>query len=782
VQRAVLVTLAIVSLLLGIWLCCLRGPESAPMVRLAPAQPIRGDAPPQPAAGPPPAVPLHPEPELRTDRTPRPADALAAAVEVRLIDPNGAPVTDVEVGLSVAATDSAPEFAAVAPTDATGSARFEVPGGAGRRAAAFSACSGQLETDLRAGADNLLLLRCVHRCWVEGTVVTASGHGVGGACLVLLPWHERPGHHLPATLRVGRSRADGSFRLPLAHGGRLGAQHPDYSPSALRTVRLAGSPGEPATTVSLRLVLITLQARAQGSVRDAAGRTVPDAELEFRCLEPRTGELAAAPQRSHTDPAGNFRVAHLLPGEVTWVTRARGHGTARGHFAVAAGQTADLRIELPPAAAVRGTVQDEAGRPVAGAAVHSGTAGTFASQRTTAAGDGTFLLPDLAPGPTDLTATEPPPASGPARSTRARLELRAGEVADWVAVLAAPVAGPALRGTLVDDRGERLANWRLTVVQPGREPRLGSSGADGGFAVALAGAQPAQVLVHAPDQPPASFPAAQFRLAEPAAAPHQLVVDRTAQGATVRGLVESAGGGGTAATVAVWHHGMQRSAYTEAGRDGRFRVDRVPAGTFDLFVDMPGHVGLVRHDLAIAPGADLDLGTLVLGLAAALHGTVIGPDDQPPEQLEIYVLTQDQRIAAEYAGGTYRLGRLPPGRHVLQAQGRGVATAAFPIEVGEGVELQQDLRLAAGVSRRFEVAAPETAGSFVSLAVRVPGQPQQWLAGQPRPGSGIAAFTAWMAPGSYEVVAWAAAGWSARATVVFDAAENAPLRLDLRRE
>ena len=135
---------------------------------------------------------------------------------------------------------------------------------------------------------------------------------------------------------------------------------------------------------------------------------------------------------------------------------------------------------------------------------------------------------------------------------------------------------------------------------------------------------------------------------------------------------------------------------------------------------------------------------------------------------------------AAFNGGTYRLGSIPPGRHVLQVQGRGVAGASFPIELTAATERTQDIQLLAGVARRIEVTAPAAAGPFVSLAVRVPGQAHQWWSGQARVEGAPTEFLAYMAPGTYEVLAWGAGGWQAQASIEFATGTEAPVRLELK--
>ena len=63
--------------------------------------------------------------------------------------------------------------------------------------------------------------------------------------------------------------------------------------------------------------------------------------------------------------------------------------------------------------------------------------------------------------------------------------------------------------------------------------------------------------------------------------------------------------------------------------------------------------------------------------------TILGPDGRAPEQLEIYILTANSRLTAEYTAGNYRIEGIPPGKQTLRIQGKGVVNS---ISLKEGEE------------------------------------------------------------------------------------------------
>ena len=813
-QRRLLWIVMLAVVIGSAWVWLQRGPDVVPMTALVPAQqihranrpqpaaPVSGDvraAPSAPAAS---TVRLAAEPTAPTAAPLRLEDVV---VEVTVLGAEASPQAGVAVFLHAPGGDGLLPVDVATPSGTDGVARFHVPvpvptrqgpGAAGeptampagapspgRVVAVGCALGGRtVHTVLpppSAPAEVVrLTLQIAPRCFVEGVVVDASGQTIADAELVFLPWQPRPGQDRPALQSIGRTRSDGSFRIGLAHGGQIGAVHGELSPSAMVLVQLDADAKLPPKVVPLRLVLMTMQARASGVVVDRAGHGIQGARLEFRAAEPRRGGLAAPPQQTRTDADGRFAVGNLLPGAGSWAVRASGYGGQRATFTAAAGERLDLRLVLDAAAELHGRVEDSAGTGVAGARVQAEGPDRFELDAATTAADGTFRLGGLPAGAFNFVAVEGSGAT--ARRTKTQVELRAGEVSQWTAILGDGVSGARLAGLVVDQMGQPLVGWQVTLLQDGASPRGTRTGEGGVFQVECSRTSTAQLLVHAPGLAMTAFPDLLLPAVAPDAAPLRVVVDRITAKGVLRGQVQSSSQQPLAATVSLWHHDMRRHARYEADRDGRFRIERIPAGSIDLYIDHPGFAGFAQQSVPVQPGTEADLGVIVLGAAAALHGTVTGPDGRPPEQLEIYILAKDQRLVAEYAGGTYRLGSIPPGRHVLQVQGRGVAGASFPIELAAAKERTQDIQLSAGVARRILVTAPAAAGAFVSLAVRVPGQAHQWLSGQARIDGAPTEFLAYMAPGTYEVLAWGAGGWQAQQSIEFATGTEAPVQLELK--
>ncbi len=175
-----------------------------------------------------------------------------------------------------------------------------------------------------------------------------------------------------------------------------------------------------------------------------------------------------------------------------------------------------------------------------------------------------------------------------------------------------------------------------------------------------------------------------------------------------------------------------------------------------------------------------------MGEAATLQGSLTGPGGMIPEQAVVALQTKEQRILGAYSAGSYRFDSAPPGQHVLQVQGTGIAPWNFTVNLRPGTALTQDIELRAGVPRRFVVRLPGQAEGVASLAIRVPGDAHTWIGTSPLrvEGNGarhsFAEFVAYMAPGTYEAIAWCGETLEARESVGFVAGDDNPVTLMLR--
>jgi hypothetical protein len=722
-----------------------------------------------------------------------PPDDRIAALEVLVLrspDPASGgpatPVAEVEVTALVDGDSGRAPRRLVGTSDPAGWVRFAIPGGAGRPFVVGCLGASPAQGTLQADLPTVRELQLATRVRVRGSVVDAAGRGVAAADLVLLPWLDRYSHP-PRPRRVGQSAADGSFDLLLPIDGRLGAQHAAYAPSPLYAVLARNDPTAAPSTTVLQLSLLGAPSQLQGRVVDAAGQAIVDAELEVRsALPPPNGAaLPAPPQVVRSDRDGTFAVSHLRPGRVEFRARAAGHGPCRGAVDLAPGEARAIEVVLAPACEVHGRIEDEAGAPVSDCRVWSGAIEDFDGAFAVTGRDGTFQLRDLPPGPIRLTAREGAGVAADPLVRRAEgtVELRPGQVGHWVGQLRQPAVAGFLRGQVVDQDGAPLPTWRVTLRHRSSGAQQGKTDSGGFFHVRLPGPGPIDVFVHAPNAPPQSFAHAVLHGVTADSGPLRVVVDRRQARSSCTGRVQSVELQPLAATLTCWHHERQELARFQADASGTIRLESVPPGTIDLHVEHPGHALLSRSGIAVGANTIVDLGTLVLEVAATLYGEVTGPDGQPPGELLVTLSTPTQRLTAEYTAGTYRFAAAPPGRHLLQVQGPTVAAAHWHVELNPGRERRQDMRLEAGVPRSIAVQAARAAGLMVSVAIRRQADAAPtWLGRAPLRAAGgttTAEFVACMAPGVYEVIAWDEFGGEARTEVQFVPGDDTTVRLYL---
>lgn len=682
------------------------------------------------------------------------------------------PVTFTEVTVSLEQDLNA---SGLGRTDARGVAEFAFVGGSGLTVMARSATGGSQTAILSADELVELTVVVVPKVMATGKVIDASNVGVAEADIVLLRWP--PDNHSPGDVwRIGRSGRDGSFRIPVRHGGRIGATHADYASSALFLLRPKRSAAAPTSTEVFKLVLQRDTSRVLGTIRDAAGGTIANAVIELQTTNKRPdgAELAGPPNRVHSDRAGNFAVMGLPPGEARWYARKVGHGWNQGTTTLIERGNNRLEIQLPTAASVTGVVVErQSGKPVAGATVSAGTPGTLCSRGTRSAADGSYRLPDLGVGPTKLLATHD------YRLAETTLELSAGKESTWRARLTSG-GNTALRGTVVDVRGRALSDYTVIVRQKGLDPLGMQTDGTGAFEIPLQQVQGLDVRVFAPGRPPTSF-ADLVRRGVDARTVIKLIVENR-ETTVVAGRVLDSAASGAPATIGCWHNEFREYARFKANEDGAFDI-QCPVGTVHLTIEHASHVAHTTGSMQLQPGVRTDLGTIRLALGGGLFGTVMGPGGTPPPNCDLKLrVANGPELQAEYIGGSYRFSEVPPGNHSLFVQGEGISGESFPITITAGVDLPRDVEVQQGLYCRVRVAVPPRGGSRVTLALRAPDSPTRWYATStvqrdgPRQ-TGWAVFETWMAAGSYEAIAVTPEGHEARATLQYQGAASDPFVL-----
>lgn len=380
-----------------------------------------------------------------------------------------------------------------------------------------------------------------------------------------------------------------------------------------------------AATLTIRLAK---GAAVTGVVLDGTTRApVPGARvgLDRGLALPTDWEERATRNEAVADAKGAFRLDGLGRGALTLLARAPGYGAGRRE-----GVRPGARVELFlfPGATLRGTVRDEAGRPVKGASVRlQGDGWTSPAPIETSDASGAFVVAGVEPGEYLVVAREGARAPAidtvvvPARGD-ATVELTLG-------------GGGFVRGRVVDGAGQPLAGARVRVATfedrglPGflAEALGGASAGDGTFALG-------------------PLPSARLGLAVSLAryAPRRLEADVATRqsvdlrdvvldpGLAIRGRVRDREGNGVAFALVSAQQGFAGASLgadastgeAESESDGSFVIAGLKPGAHQVSASLPGFASASR---SAEPGGEPV--QLLLEPGGSVVGRVVDANGQP---------------------------------------------------------------------------------------------------------------------------------------------------------
>ncbi len=609
---------------------------------------------------------------LLADETEVPAVELQpdAKLEVRVTHGAGSPVPGARV--RVAGTAPFSQGLARAWQVPVRFARADAQGAAGLSRTAGEVLLVQAGTDgqpstaereVRTGSVRLQLPAGASR---RVRVLGATGAKPLGGVLVQVGEHRWP---------AGRTAADGLFSIPLpttllSHQEKILLTAQDGRRLEM-SIGLPGKGGQ--EPLPLRLpALVTVSGRIL-SAQD--GHPVAGALIWSQ----DTGEV----QRAAAD--GTYRIKVPADQEVRLAVAARGFQAAEITASPAA---PPLRIVLQRSRIGFGHVVDRAEKPVAGVRIVLRAAGPGAPRYGAATGpDGRFQVRDLPKGLYELTAR----GRGYAPLTVPGLRVPPGSGATDLGTVILP-AGVAVEGQVVDPQGRPVpaAEVRLTAAGgsrtgpgPGEEsssPAL--TGPDGSFRIE--DRRPGETVdlgVRRTGYAPAAAPGLRI----PPERPVRIVLQPTAmvEGSTVDPDGKPVAG----ALVFVFPSdpvhvgggaGSDRTLQAQSDGNGRFRVEGVTPGSFELRATAPGRQEARLTSLEAQPGQDLQGVEVVLAAGAVLTGRVLSSAGQPVAGAEMSLLPEGSAPPLLSGGsdlsdeqGRYRLEGISPGTHTVQAEHEG---------------------------------------------------------------------------------------------------------------
>lgn len=199
---------------------------------------------------------------------------------------------------------------------------------------------------------------------------------------------------------AGNSDEEGRFRLPVeASGCLVVAHHPQY-PSSERTLVEAGKKN---------VVRLSAGGTIEGVVVDEQGRPVTSYRLSIEVFLPKTEGSELGPRgraRQVNEDTGAFFLERMAAGKYVLAASTSGQPPGKSEsIEVEVGQTTrNVRIVLPRAATLSGTIRDDVTRqPISGATVQLdsvvGGGGSGTTPPAITDEQGNFTLTGVPPGP-----------------------------------------------------------------------------------------------------------------------------------------------------------------------------------------------------------------------------------------------------------------------------------------------------------------------------------------------------------------------------------------------
>lgn len=516
-----------------------------------------------------------------------------------------------------------------------------------------------------------------------------------------------------AAVRKATADEQGAFEFrDLAPGTvSLAAFAPAHSRATLARVPVPTPAGRDGAPGPEPLLMLGPGGRLSGRVTLPGGQPAPDVSVR---LEPKVIELRSRLEERDvfetlTDAAGRF-VLEGLPAGNEYALRARkeGHPPAeRGPYRIEAGtDVSDIEIRLESGAALRLRLADADGRPVDsarfwldssdGRALGGGPIGSnraISDEQVETGPEGLFTVRALPAGRFDLRI-EPEDYD---EIERAGIELRAGETTELGAIVVRATRG--ISGRVADRAGEPIAGaevgavyaapgggqvrsrtartkpdgrWRITGIGEGRILHLWAWARGYGRAIR-------EDVTGATDEP------LDFALDRTGSilGRAQLAEGGFPRVFTVRAEREAEpapGSGGRGLWFRMTTHPGERS-FTDPG--GYFRLEDVEPGSHTVVVEAEGRVPARKSGVAVAAGADADIGTVILEAGRRLEGRVLdGRDDSPVAGAAVHALPPEGRgfMFGPRATGGSAASSGPDGSFVLE----GLEAGAYVVAVSHG--------------------------------------------------------------------------------------------------
>lgn len=604
------------------------------------------------------------------------------------------------VGIALRPTDGVDPFLELrrGSSDASGRCRFEHlrPG---RWTIALDR-GDEREVVLAGGALQRERFELAHSGELRGSVIDAERRPVPNAAIWLgrerHRWYRQGGHAQIVTT----SDAEGRFHLRgLPRELHLvGASASPYVPSDFKNVEVAMECAE------VEIVLSGRCGALRGRLVDELGTGVADAQIW--CGE-RFGWLSSAGQsfegpaarQLQSDAAGRFELIDLPTGPARVLARKEGYAPAAESVEISPGDFAELTLVMKQGCILRGRVQEDGDRAIAGARIEIFGAARFEEAVIVSDATGHFACLDFSPGLVQVQVS----ADGFV-DRRDVLHAAPGSELQLEAVLQRSLS---ISGHLVDEAGQGLVGWGVTTTGADRRIYATQTKESGSFELTpLAPGSYELSAFSEQGRPVLAFP----DLGRIQAGSRELLlrVPRDAFSASLRGRLIDATG---TALEGVWiwcRTDLWPSEPCRTQSDGRFEFRDLAAGDYQLESRDVRYPSLRRAGIALAAGAALDLGDVSLPASGTLLLEARCRGDFEPKDL--FVELHSQHAPARREHGRFESRRctlqLEPGVYQLVTYGKGVVSESARVNIVAGERTELALEVRGGVERQLVFPDP----------------------------------------------------------------------------
>jgi protocatechuate 3,4-dioxygenase beta subunit len=463
--------------------------------------------------------------------------------------------------------------------------------------------------------------------------------------------------------------------------------------------------------------------QVRGRILDAEGNAVAGATV--RLVSPRPPYMVY--HDASTDSAGRFAFRHIEPPRVRVVADRDPEGVvSSAELHPQPGETTELTLVLSAAGAVRGTVVDTRGRPVADAALSvEGVPWSVRGASSDTAGS--FRVAIVPREATAIVAV----ARG-YRTGRVALAPR-DEETELVVQVQLAAASP-VDGEVHDPDGSPVRARIVACEGQSSEVRVVSAD-NGTFQLPPSAIGCQAVAEHT-----------EFTTSDPVAVIEERRVSlRLGSGGSIEGAVVDRRGSGVASfSLGIESFAPARGQRFDGARPprtftdarGSFRWDRLAPGRYVLTASAPDRQPARSATVEVAAGAPTRGVRIVLGAGGTVTGRVFDEHHAPIAGVELRFdavssVLDGSATAQTDDSGQYRLEGAPAGPFTLRVQREGFrARLVSGLRVASGGTLRQDVTLALldggpGLELGGIGATLETKGGEVTLHDVFPGDPAQ---------------------------------------------------------